>query len=131
MADLSKSELEAMRVLWEKGAPLKPAEIQDGFSWSIDNGTLRSTLRVLMEKGHVKRKKKGKAFHYQPTVSREGMLQSMVRRMADVFSGGSAADLIAQLVKTEKLSPDEIEELRRIAEEKAPKSRAKGRRKAS
>ena len=59
----------------------------------------------------------------------------MTRRMARVFTGGSAADLIAQLIKSENLSEKEIEELRRIAadkitgaEKKSPSSRSFPRR---
>lgn len=117
MAQLNRNELEAMRVLWEKGS-LKPAQIQNDFSWPIENATLRSALRLLVEKGLVTRDKKGKAYHYRAKASRRRVLKNMSQRMAHVFTGGSTADLIAQLMKTEKLSKDEIEELRRIAAQK-------------
>ncbi len=127
MADLNRNELETMRVLWEKGT-LKPAEIQEHFSWSIDNGTLRSVLKVLTEKGHVTRRKEGKAYYYRAKASRRGVLSKTAQRMAHVFSDGSPAELIAQLIKSEKLSSEEIKELRRVATEKASEtaSRAKG-----
>ena len=118
MAHLNRNELEAMRVLWERGA-LKPAAIQEDFSWPIENPTLRSVLRVLMDKGLVIRRKKGKAYYYRAKARQRSVLKDMSQRMADVFTGGSAAGLIAQLIKTEKLSIEEIEELRRIADEKA------------
>jgi BlaI family penicillinase repressor len=118
MLELNRNELEAMRVLWHEGA-LKPAEIQEHFSWPIENATLRSVLRVLMEKGQLTRRKKGRAFYYKTKASRRGVLSTMSRQMAHVFTGGSTADLIAQLIKTEKLSKAEIEELRQIAEARA------------
>jgi len=117
MADLRESELETLRVLWDEGRELKPSEIQDGFSFAIDNGTLRSTLKVLMDKGHVARTKKGKAYFYRPATTRERLLSNMVERLSRVFSGGSSAGLISQLIKTEKLSAEEIAELRKIAGE--------------
>ena len=128
MQELNKSELEAMRVFWNHGE-LKPAEIQRHFSWDIDNGTLRSTLRVLVEKGLATRRKNGKAYCYRATASGPSVLSAMARRMAHVFTGGSTAGLIAQLMETEKLSPGEIAELRRVAATKAvsatrPRSRA-------
>ena len=115
-----------MRILWEKG-PLRPAEIQELFAWRIDNGTLRSVLRVLMEKGHLKRRKVGNAFVYRANASRQRLQSRMAWLMADVFTGGSTADLIAQLIKTEKLSSREIEELSRITEEKASDVGSKGK----
>ena len=114
MPDLNKNELEALRILWEKGS-LKPAQIQEFFSWDMDNGTLRSVLRVLMQKGHVERRKKGKAFFYRARGSRHGVLSSMIRSLAGVFSGGSTVGLITELIKSEKLKKEEIEELERIA----------------
>jgi len=116
MQDFNRNEMEALRVLWEHGS-LKPAEIQAHFSPPIDNGTLRSVLSGLVDKGHVARAKSGKAFYYSAR-RRGSLLSTMARRMAEIFSGGSTTDLIAQLIEVEKLSPAEIEEIRRIAESK-------------
>ena len=89
MAQLNRNELEAMRVLWEKGS-VKPAQIQDEFSWPIENATLRSALRLLVEKGLVTRGKKGKAYYYRAKASRRRVLKNMSQRMAHDFTGGSA-----------------------------------------
>ena len=125
LRDLNKSELEVMRVLWEQG-PCKPAEIQAAFGWEIENATLRSTLRVLMEKGVVSRRKQGKAFFYRARASREGVLSRTAQMMARVFTGGSTAGLLAQLIKTEKLSAEEIKLLRQVADERSPATPKKG-----
>ena len=117
MSHLNRNELEALRVLWDLGE-LKPGEIQDQFSWEIDNGTLRSVLRILMGKGHVARLKSGKAYLYKARRTRKGVLSRMAKSMAQVFSEGSTAGLIAQLIEAEKLSPEEIDKLRKIAEDK-------------
>ena len=118
MSELNKNELEAMRILWES-PELKPAQIQEQFSWPIENATLRSVLAVLVEKNLATRTKRGKAFFYQAKRSRRSMMARMAQTMAHVFTGGSTLDLIVQLIKTEKLSKQEIDELRRIAAEKA------------
>jgi len=122
--DLNRNELEVLRVLWDL-REAKPTEIEERFAWPIDNGTLRSVLRVLMEKELVTRKKVGKAFYYVPRKTREGVLARMSRQMAQVFAGGSAADLIAQLIRTEKLSANDLAELRRIAGTKPGKAHNK------
>ncbi|MBX7258293.1 MAG: BlaI/MecI/CopY family transcriptional regulator [Candidatus Hydrogenedentes bacterium] len=116
MPELNENELEAMRVLWEKG-PSKPSDIQEEFAWPIENATLRSVLRVLVEKGHVSRRKEGKAFVYRARSSQRGILASMARMMARVCCGGDPAHLIAQLIRMEKLSDEELLNLRRIANE--------------
>jgi BlaI family penicillinase repressor len=111
MSDLNKNELEVLRILWDCGE-LKPAEIMAQFGWNIENPTLRSVLVGLLDKDLVTRRKQGKAFFYQAKARRRSQFQRAMRRMADVFAGGSTAELILQLVKQEKLTADEIAELR-------------------
>lgn len=114
MHDLNPNEVEALRILWDDG-PQKPAEIQSRFGWSIENATLRSVLRGLVEKGHLVREKKGKAFFYRARVTRRGQLRRTMQRMAEVFAGGSTGDLVLELIRSEKLTPEELAELQRIA----------------
>lgn len=115
MASFTQGELEVMQVLWEGEQPLKPAEIQELFPRPIRNAALRSVLLVLLDKGHVKRKRIGKAYYYQAAVPRETAIAKMARRMAEAFCGGSSAALIAHLIRSEKLSEEDIRELRRVA----------------
>lgn len=111
------SELEVMQVLWEHGA-LKPAQIQERFPRPIRNAALRSVLLILLDKNHVRRRKEGKAFFYEAVTPREGTLRKMTRRLAETFCGGSTAALIAHLLRTEKLSDEDIRVLHAIATEK-------------
>lgn len=129
---LTKSELEVMQVLWEHGA-LKPAEIEERFPRAIGNAALRSILLILLEKGHVRRRKEGKAFFYEAVTPREGTLRKMARRLAETFCGGSTAALIAHLMRSEKLSEEDIRALQAIADEKlkAPESPKKSGRKST
>ncbi len=129
MPQLKDSELEILRILWEQG-PQKPAEIQKSFAWTIENATLRSVLRGLVESGHVTREKQGKAFYYQASAAKRTLLSQMFRRMAEVFTAGSSTDLITQLLKNEKLSAAEIEQLRQIAGGKSSKSKKQRRKKS-
>ena len=109
---LNPNELEALRILWEHDA-LKPAEIQGHFSWPIENATLRSVLVNLAEKGHVKRKLQGKAFFYEARVKKTAILQHMLHTMARVFASGSKQELVAQLVRTGDIKPEDLEVIRR------------------
>ncbi len=126
MARLTEGEMEVMQVLWEHGS-LKPSEIQQRFSRPISNMALRSVLRVLMEKKHVSRGKIGRAYYYQAKTARQQAMKKTMRRMADVFAGGSPLALIAQIVKSEKLSEEHIQELQKIVSATSEKkSRGKG-----
>lgn len=110
---LSETELEVLRILWQD-APLKPAEIQERFSAEIDNGTLRSVLVGLVEKGILGRSKVGKAFHYAPRVRRERLLARMTRKLAEIFTGGSAGALVVELIRDQPLDDDTLAVLRQI-----------------
>lgn len=113
MASFTPGELEIMQVLWDHGA-LSPNQMQERFPRPIHNATLRSVLVVLLEKGHVERRKVGRSYIYKARTPRQGTFQKMVRRISEIFCGGSPATLIAQIIKTEKLSKDDILELRRV-----------------
>jgi predicted transcriptional regulator len=113
---LNQNELEALRILWEKGA-LKPAEIQSHFSWPVENATLRSVLLNLVEKGQATRKQRGKAFFYEARVKKTALLQNMLHSLARVFAAGSKQELIAQLVRTGDIKPEDLEVIRRTIAE--------------
>ncbi len=117
MSKFTKSELEVMQVLWEHGS-LKPAEIQEKFPRAIKNSALRSLLSVLLDKGSVTREMIGKAYYYKAKTPQQSTLKRMTKQMANIFSGGSTAALIAQLIKIEALSEEDIRELQTIAKQK-------------
>ena len=120
MIPLSENEMEALRILWERGEA-KPAEIQEHFSWPIDNGTLRSTLVNLVAKRHVSRKQRGKAFHYAARLPKTAALQTIMRGVARVFAKGSTRDLVAQLVDTEEISPEDLKLIQDVAAGRSPR----------
>lgn len=131
MTSFTTGELEVMKVLWEYGE-LKPSQIQDKYRRPIKNAALRFQLKVLLEKGHVVRRKIGKAYYYKALTAREGAFKKMARRMAEIYCRGSTPGLIAELIRTEKLSQDEIKELQQLAEAKYSRKtlRKKGSRKS-
>jgi len=127
MASFNPNELEIMKVLWEEGS-LKPSEIQERLSQPVKNSALRWQLAALMEKGYVTRRKKGKAYYYRATTPRRSVLKRLTRSMAEIFSGGSAVALVGEMLDSEeKLSEEDIRELRRIAERKGPSPKTSGR----
>ncbi|MCA9444044.1 MAG: BlaI/MecI/CopY family transcriptional regulator [Candidatus Omnitrophica bacterium] len=125
---LTSGEIEVMQVLWEHGEQ-KPGDIQERFPRPIKNAALRFQLKTLLDKGHVSRRKVGKAYFYKAVTQRENAFKKMTRRLAEAFCQGSAAGLVAELIKNEDFSPEEIEELKKLAATKAPKKsrRKKGR----
>lgn len=119
MGRFTAGEMEVMRILWEHGE-LKPAKIQGHFPHSIKNAALRSYLTILVDKGHVTRRRQGKAFFYRPKTRRESTFRTMLRDLVDIFCEGSSEALLCHLLAKEDLSPDELLELQRAARQEAP-----------
>jgi predicted transcriptional regulator len=115
MPHFTKGELEVMRILWEHGE-LKPAEIQKRFPWKLKNPSLRSYLTILLDKGHVVRRRIGKAYFYKAKTRRDSAFSSMVRDLARVCCDGSVEVLLCRLIRSEKLSEEDLLELKRLSE---------------
>jgi predicted transcriptional regulator len=123
MSQLTPGELSVMRLLWTHGE-MKPAEIQKLFPEPIKNPALRSHLTILTNKGHVTRRKVGKAFFYKAVTPQKSAFRTVLRDFVDNYCGGSVQALLLNVIQSEKLSRDEIAELQRLAEAKptpAPK----------
>src|SRR5579862_4952237 len=125
MASLNQNELEALRILWERGE-LKPAEIQAHFSWPIENATLRSVLVNLVEKKQIIRRLQGKAFFYAACVPKATLLRNMMQTLARVFAGGSHQELVVQLMETSDVNAADLKLIRQTAAGVSPKKQ-KGR----
>ncbi|MFC1781548.1 BlaI/MecI/CopY family transcriptional regulator [Planctomycetota bacterium] len=117
MSFFTAGESEIMRILWDYGEQ-KPSELQGRYPRRIKNAALRFQLKVLLEKGHVRRQKIGRAYYYKAVTPRKGAFKKMTQRMAEIYCQGSAAGLIAELIKTEKLNEKEVRELKKLAETK-------------
>ena len=114
MTHFTSGELEVMQILWAHGE-LKPAEIQEYFAREIKNPALRSVLKILVEKGHVSRRPVGKAYFYRARTRRKSAFHSMLRDLTEQFCEGSTRTLIFNLVQSERLSDEDLAELKRIA----------------
>ena len=127
MNSLNQNELEALRILWEKGDS-KPAEIQARFAWPIENATLRSVLANLVEKKLVTRRLQGKAFYYAACVAKATMFQTMTQNLARIFAGGSHQELVLQLLGTSDIKPADLKLIRQRAAGFSPqKSKGKSK----
>ena len=83
-----------------------------------NSSTVRTQLRVLEEKGHVKHEEHGLRYVYSPTVPRSAVRQSALRHLIDTFYEGSSEKVVAALLGVEgsRMSPDELERIARMVE---------------
>lgn len=109
-APLGDRELDVMTTLWALGSGTV-AEVRDALEDDLAYTTVLTVLRNLEAKGFVRHEEEGRAHRYFPAVAREAAQRSAIARLVDGFFGGSPADLIAQLVDADAVSPDELQRL--------------------
>src|SRR2546429_9187159 len=75
--------------------------------------TVRAQLRVLEEKGHVRREEEGLRYVYLPCVPREVARRSALRHLVETFYEGSTEKAVAALLGGEvsRISSDELDRL--------------------
>jgi predicted transcriptional regulator len=86
--------------------------------------TVRTMLRILEEKGHLKHITRGREFVYRPVRPRRRAGQSAMRRLLDTFFDGSLTEAVAAHMVDAAADLDEAE-LKRLAAliRKAPKKK--------
>jgi predicted transcriptional regulator len=115
---LTEAELRLMNVLWEHG----PASVADVAAKlpkrpALAYSTVLTTMRILEEKGYVRHTKDSRAFVYHAVVDRDEASRSVIRYVVSRFFRNSPEALVLNVFKNEKLTPAEIDRLRRMIEE--------------
>ncbi len=121
MASFTSGELKVMRLLWKHGE-LKPAELQERFPEPIENSAVRSYLSILIEKGHVTRRRVGKAYYYKALTRSRSAFRKTLQELVETYCNGSVQALVMNIIRLEKLSEDDLVALKRLADEQGPKT---------
>jgi predicted transcriptional regulator len=113
-AVLSRRERQIMDVLFKRGRATA-ADVMADLPGSPSYSTVRTQLRVLEEKGHVRHEEEGMRYVYIPTLRVHAARKSALKHLVDTFFDGSAEKAVAALLGGEA-SRVSSEELDRIAE---------------
>ena len=113
-AVLTKRERQIMDVLYRLGRATA-SEILDQVPGAPSYSTIRTQLRVLEEKGHLRHDEEGLRYVYSPTVPRHAARRSALKHLVDTFFEGSNAKLVAALLGGDAAKVSD-EDLARIAE---------------
>ena len=113
---LSKRERQIMDAVYARGEATV-SQIVEGIPDPPMRGALRTLLRILEKKGHLIHRKQGREFIYRPTQARGQAGRSALKRVLDVFFGGSLESAVAaHLSDPRQASKLNVEELRRLSE---------------
>src|SRR5277367_4667499 len=106
-------ELEIMQVLWDGGASTV-ADVQGKLPAELAYTTVQTMLNVLLRKKKVRRTPVGRAFAYQPAISREGATQTAINDLVSRMFGGSGEALLMALIDTRQVTPEQIARASRL-----------------
>jgi predicted transcriptional regulator len=106
-----------MDVLYRKGRATA-SEVMLSLADAPSNATIRTLLRILEEKGHVRHESDGTRFTFFPAVRREKATRSALRHLVRTFFDGSPARAVAALLDSSdtKLSPEDVARLKKLIE---------------
>jgi len=107
----TERELDIMQVLWDNG-PATVAEVREALEDELAHNTVLTMLKVLEEKGHVRRHAEERAHRFEALVERASAGASALRRVTSKLFQGSSEDLVLKLVDAQNLDDDEIARLR-------------------
>ena len=112
---LTGAELEIMHVVWS----LEQATVRDVYEAvrerrKVAYTSVMTVMKILEQKGHLKKKQDERAYVYRPARPRAQVLQDMVRDFVDRVFQGAAKPLLVHLVEDKRLSPQDLAEIRRL-----------------
>jgi len=118
---IADSEWDVMNVVWSAGAPLSANDVVGRLAgvrdWSPR--TVKTLLNRLINKGALAYEAEGKRYLYRPRVSREQCVRDETRSFLSRVFAGAPGPMLLQFVAQAKLTPDEVEALKRLLDKKA------------
>lgn len=112
-AKVSDSELKIMKILWQEAKPMKLAEIRKKITpitgW--ESVMVKTLLYRLVDKGVVSSKKQD-AFYFTPNISEQDYNEYATNSFVEKLYDGNVKNLVATLIDANKISEEDISELR-------------------
>ena len=108
---LSRREREIMNALHAAGGRASAEEIRQALTDPPSYSAVRAMLAKLEAKGAIQHNEEGLKYVYSPTGSRTAARREALDQLIDVFFGGSPGQTVTALLKQEKWTNEELDEL--------------------
>lgn len=107
-----------MQALWRLG-PSPAADVVRALHGrrGPQDSTVRTILRILERKGYVRHQRDGRTFIYHALVEEDQAQRGAVREVLSRFFENSPERLVLNLLRHEKVSPEELARLRKLVDE--------------
>ena len=114
---LTRRERQIMDVLYRRGRATA-AEVMAELTGEPNYSTVRTQLRVLEDKGHVRHDEEGGRYVYAPAVPRHAARKSALKHLVETFFDGSAEQVVAAVLGGEasRLTDEELDRVSALIE---------------
>ena len=115
-------ELEILKVLWGE-SPLPVREVRARLETQADRVLAHSSvitmLNIMYDKGFLNRKREGKSFLFSPKAKKDSVIGKMTGDLLLRAFDGSTSAMMLNLLETNDLDANELNELRNLIARKA------------
>ncbi|HGM3507509.1 TPA: BlaI/MecI/CopY family transcriptional regulator [Clostridioides difficile] len=122
LPQISEAEYQVMKIVWQY-APISTTEVIEKLAktstWSPK--TIQTMLLRLVKKGALTYEKNSRVFVYTPLVKEEEYVATESRSFLNRFYNGTLNSMVLNFLENNKLSEDDIEELREILNKRTTK----------
>ena len=117
-ADLSRRERQIMSIVYQLRRATA-AEVMGALEDPPSYSAVRTHLRILEEKGHLRHEQDGPRYVYLPTLPRDRARLGALRQVLHTFFDGSASQAVAALLDSadRPVTPQELDQLARVVEQ--------------
>jgi BlaI family transcriptional regulator, penicillinase repressor len=121
---LSRREREILDIIYARGHATA-AEVRAAMHSPPTDAAVRTTLRILVAKAHLRIVQDGPRYDYWPTVPRDRARRTELQRVLGTYFGGSTESVLAALLDLQpgELSEDERRRLKRLIDDAAREGR--------
>ncbi len=116
-AALTRRERQIMDILYRRGRATAN-EVMADLTGNPSYSTVRTQLRVLEAKGHVRHEEEGLRYVYLPALARHAARRSALRHLVDTFFDGSTEKVVGALLggETARFSDAELDRIAEMVE---------------
>jgi BlaI family penicillinase repressor len=111
-------ELAILRVLWQLG-PASVRQVQEALNPDKETGytTVLKLMQIMHEKGLLTRDESERTHVYRASLSEEHTQRQLVDHLLERAFGGSARQLVMQVLSSRKASSKELAQIRGLLDE--------------
>lgn len=113
-----------MEIVYRRGE-VTAQEVQTDLPERLSNSAVRTLLRILEEKGHLRHEERRQTYVYHPVVPKQRALRRAMQDLLHTFFDDSVEGAVAALldVKRDRLTAEEIERLQKLIDEAGKEDR--------